>query len=97
MSACCESRTVAKGSTPAPVYRELAAWVLPSTLLVLMPKCPMCLAAYIAVWTRVGLSLDSATYLQMVLFALCVAALFGLAVPRFSVVRPFLVSGSERT
>jgi hypothetical protein len=35
-----------------------------------MPKCPACLAAYVALWTGLGLSIAAATYLQWSLLLL---------------------------
>lgn len=37
---------------------------------VLMPKCPLCLAAYLAVWTGLGLSFTLAAYVRWTLLAL---------------------------
>src|SRR5215470_14675704 len=62
--------------------REVAAWVLPGVALTLMPKCPACLAAYIAVWTGLGLSFTTAFYLRAALLVLCAVSLLYLVVSR---------------
>jgi hypothetical protein len=82
MSACCGAASDRK--TPAWVrrVREIFAWSLPSAILVLLPKCPACLAAYVTLWTGLGLSLTTATYLRWVLLFLCVASLLFLIVVR---------------
>ena len=48
----------------------------------LVPKCPVCLAAQVTLWTGLGLSLSTATYLRWVLLFLCVASLLFLIVER---------------
>jgi hypothetical protein len=48
----------------------------------LVPKCPACLAAYVAVWTGLGLSLSAAPYLRWALLFLCVVSLLFLIVNR---------------
>jgi hypothetical protein len=62
--------------------RDIARWLVPSVLLALLPKCPACLAAYVATGTGSGLSLTTATSMRMLLIMLCVATLSSLAVQR---------------
>jgi hypothetical protein len=61
---------------------QIAGWIVPGTILALMPKCPACLAAYVAIGTGLGLSLSTATRLRASLLLLCVALLLYLAVRR---------------
>ena len=71
MSACCDRKT----PTWVQRVREIVAWVLPSMMLVLVPKCPACLAAHVMLLTGLGLSLSTAIYLRWMLLFLCVVSL----------------------
>jgi hypothetical protein len=82
MSACCDQRSAPKTITWWRRCWEVAQWAFPSAILALLPKCPMCLAAHVAVWTGIGLSLSTATYLRWALLILCVASLLFLVVKR---------------
>jgi len=53
----------------------LAGWMLPAGGLILLPKCPACLAAYIAIATGIGISVSAATYLRVLLLTICVVTI----------------------
>jgi len=61
---------------------EFAGWVVPSAILALLPKCPVCVAMYVALFSGVGISLTSAAFLRTSLLIVCAAALFSLALHR---------------
>ena len=98
MSACCDAARDRKTPTWLRRVRELSAWVLPSAILVLVPKCPACLAAHVALWTGLGLSLSTATYLRWVLLFLCVASLLfliGKRLVRLGAIFRYFKKGTE--
>jgi hypothetical protein len=86
---CCCGANAASTDSPAPLHREnaslgrrvveLAGWLIPGTLLAFFPKCPLCVAGYVALATGLGLSLTVATYLRWTLLALCLASLAFMA------------------
>lgn len=57
---------------------EVAGCVAPAVLLALLPKCPMCLAAYVALWTGIGLSTPAAGQVRAVLMVVCAASVLWL-------------------
>lgn len=65
---CC-----AVGSGRGVRLRSFLGWVFPSCLLMLVPKCPLCIAAYMAAATGIGISVSTAAGIRYALVAACVA------------------------
>ena len=90
---CACRRNAAPPVEPAPMVparekqlarrtRGAAAWALPGVVLALVPKCPMCVAAYLAIGGWLGVSLSTAAHLRTALVWLCWSALALLAARR---------------
>jgi hypothetical protein len=79
-SNCCQTKPRAgddahQQGTRLRRVREVVGLILPGMFLALMPKCPMCLAAYVALGTGFTLSYTSAHLLMRALTALCISTL----------------------
>ena len=74
---CCCRTTQEPGDAASRPQRLLrfASWLLPSIVLAAMPKCPVCVAAYVALFTGCGISIAAAGAARWIVIALCVAAL----------------------
>lgn len=71
------SRNEADGKAHPPRVARFA-WAkcsLPTIILALLPKCPACLAAYLALGTGISLSVAAASALRTLLIVSCVVAL----------------------
>ena len=86
---CCPEPSSSRFSAAARRIADLTGTALPGIGLLLMPKCPACLAAYVALGTGLGISFTAATYLRTGLIVLCIASLayFGTRQLRRAVAR----------
>jgi hypothetical protein len=68
-------------SKPARRWCEIGRWfemarcALPLGILALLPKCPLCLVAYIAAVSGIGISMAAAAYFRTGLLLVCFASL----------------------
>jgi hypothetical protein len=60
-----------------------AKWIVPGAILALMPKCPLCVAAYLALATGIGISFTTAAYVRSALIATCILFLTFLVARQF--------------
>ena len=104
-SGCSDSKRLAArtadGYSRAPFAGRclnVAGSLLPSAILAVLPKCPVCLAAYVAIGTGVGLSASTTTYLRLLLEVLCLASLsyFASRLVRRFMALMFKTEGTEQ-
>src|SRR5262245_42066669 len=84
MKTCCAAAGDGQLSKSLQRPRETLAWILPTAALLLVPKCPACVAAHVALWTGIGLSFSTAAYLRWALLLVCSASLLFLIWERLS-------------
>ena len=77
--ACCARARGPAGSKARGVV-AMTKWVVPAAVLAVLPKCPMCVAGYLAVATGFSVSLSVATWVRTGLIVACVGALAWSAV-----------------
>lgn len=81
---CCHhitgQHTGSRTSTPLRRLYRAVKWVIPGVILMAMPKCPICIVAYVALFTGMGISLSAAAHLREFVLILCCLPFLLLAV-----------------
>ena len=50
--------------------------LVPGSLLLILPKCPLCVAAYAATLTGLGVSVATVSHIKFALVSLCIVSTF---------------------
>jgi hypothetical protein len=72
---------------PARRWFGAGGCVGPGVLLILLPKCPACIAAYCAVWAGLGIAAPVAEYLRPVLAVILGVSVVYLVIDRLRMQR----------
>jgi hypothetical protein len=87
---CCEAQSAARHRSAARYFRRwrsAGSCVGSGAMLFLLPKCPVCIAAYLAVWTGAGIAAPIAGHLRFAMAAIFVVS-FAFLLTRRLVARP---------
>lgn len=85
VKSCCRQNVTRAGkNAPRPASRsrggQTIGWIVPGATLILLPKCPLCLAAYVTLFSGIGITVAGASFLRTSLQMLSVAALLYLLI-----------------
>ena len=80
---CCDAPSAVRRGSPRRSWRSASACVGSGTMLVLLPKCPACIAAYLALGTGLGIATPIAGHLHFVVAGIFLASLASLFFGRF--------------
>jgi hypothetical protein len=62
---------------------EMTQWLCPTVAMIMIPKCPMCVAADIAIFSGLGVSVKTARWIQILMLCLCGISIVYLAIRYF--------------
>jgi len=69
------NRLAESGAPPYRRFLSFIGWIVPTTILALIPKCPACVAGYAVIGTSVGFSLSAFAQLRLALIVLSLVSL----------------------
>ena len=83
MSSCCAGTSEKQARCPSRIS-SAAGWILPAGGLALIPKCPACIAAYVAIASGVGISIPTASLMRTGFVLICASSLSFAAIKLLS-------------
>jgi hypothetical protein len=83
---CCDAEFEVRGGSPGRSWRSAGTCFGSGTMVILMPKCPACIAAYLALWMGAGVATSVAGHLRFVMAGVFFASLI------WFVLRPLLAT-----
>ena len=92
---CCQNIVVHGRPSWFRRIRAVVEWTVPCVMMALVPKCPMCVATYVALWTGIGISISAAGLLRKLLIVFCIASLVYLTVRQLG--RQILIRKKEHS
>jgi hypothetical protein len=85
---CCEVDSRRRRGSGVSLWRGAGACVGSGTMLVLLPKCPACIAAYLGLWTGLGVANSVAGHSRFAVAGIFFLSLLWLLLPRVFTRRP---------
>jgi|ERR1700761_1629920 hypothetical protein len=79
---CCDAESVVCGGPPARSWRSAGTCFGSGTMLILLPKCPACIAAYLSLWTGLGVATTVAGHLRFLVAGVFSASLVWVVLQR---------------
>jgi hypothetical protein len=76
---CCQRRIFPKALPLKPRLTRIAGFLLSGTTLLLIPKCPACLSAWLVLATGLTISTSTAGYLRLALIIVSIGSLIFLS------------------
>jgi hypothetical protein len=87
--ACCGAGSNNRPATFRSIF-HFGGWLAPGAILLLVPKCPLCIVIYVGMFSGITLTISTASGVRFTLIAASLFVLIYLAVRRLLLHRDFM-------